>query len=739
MRRSPSIVTVATQAGVALLALGFVSACEMPVTSPDGDGLSAAPRPLFSHGAFTSSAGIYRIPYVDGSSVTVSNDHHDHNPVNRIDMSGDNPNFLIVAAASGTIRAIVDWHGNSPGAGDGLGSDGVTPQFNAGDDSLEHSCQDPQDAANNPIPNAIVVGICQQYNNYVWIEHPNGEWTKYTHLGTGTVTANNWSVGDWINAGEVLGIEGDVGRASGRHLHFEVGLPNNPTDLTPFTALGGFMVFSGGFGVNLVPQVCDAGDVGYLYQSGVTYVANPCTNAPPVANPGGPYEVDEGSAVILDGSGSFDPDGLPLTYAWSPAAMLSDSSAVQPSFVTSDDGFVNVTLSVFDQVEAIWDSVTTTVTINNVAPIVTIDPAQVAVVDEGDQLLVTADFLDPGVLDAPFTAKIRCWATATDSVVVDAAVNVTGTDGPLTGTASAYCPFGDTSQSGAPATGTFEVVVRVADKDGGEGEASFNVTVVNTAPAPAIDVSGAENINGVPTFIATIGETLGFSADVTDDGSDDLSLTWNWGDGSTDQATYLLDPPAGDPFPSPDENPRDISDQQSHAWAGACFFVVTLTARDDDGAEASDSANVIIAGNSGRARGPGYWLPQYRGNRSNGFSAETLSCYLAIAGHMSAVFDEGRSGTGSFTEAVAVLHTGGSKGNIVEELDQQLLAAWLNFADGAFGWTDPVDTTGDGVADTAFSSAITTAESVRLNPNAGAVELEEQKNVLEAINLMHGG
>jgi hypothetical protein len=50
-----------------------------------------------------------------------------------------------------------------------------------------------------------------------------------------------------------------------------------------------------------------------------------------------------------------------------------------------------------------------------------------------------------------------------------------------------------------------------------------------------------------------------------------------------------------------------------------------------------------------------------------------------------------------------------------------------------------VDTTGNGVPDTPFSTAITAAEAVRLDLGATREELEEQKNVLETINLMHGG
>ena len=151
-----------------------------------------APSAQAGH-SFTESEGIYRIAYENGSNVTVSRDHHDHSPTkDRIDM------FVaigtpMVAAASGWIRAVVDFNGGTPNAGDGVDKNGA-PQA----DALEDNCSGDGDGDN-------VVGSCSDYNNYVWIEHPNGEWTKYSHVGTGTATPL-WSVGDWINAGEVIGV-----------------------------------------------------------------------------------------------------------------------------------------------------------------------------------------------------------------------------------------------------------------------------------------------------------------------------------------------------------------------------------------------------------------------------------------------------------------------------------------------------------------------------------------------------
>src|SRR5262245_28065994 len=209
-----------------------------------------------NHGTFPVSTGIYRIPYADGTAMTISFDHHNHGGPpganqgnNRIDMVADSPPATVVAAASGVVMAIVDIHGDSNNLGDGLDVNGNAGQV-LGDgvtvhaDALEHSCQDASEDADGDgvldagedldgngvldtsIPNSAVIGLCQNYNNYVWIVHPNGEWSKYTHMATGSITGapGNLSVGDTVLVGQPLGIEADIGRAGSRHLHHEVAI-----------------------------------------------------------------------------------------------------------------------------------------------------------------------------------------------------------------------------------------------------------------------------------------------------------------------------------------------------------------------------------------------------------------------------------------------------------------------------------------------------------------------------------
>jgi hypothetical protein len=78
-------------------------------------------------------------------------------------------------------------------------------------------------------------------------------------------------------------------------------------------------------------------------------------NLAPVANAGGGLNATVGNTVTLNGTGSYDPNGDPLVYAWAfvsrPAgssAVLSGSTTARPSFIADRAGSFVIALAVGD-------------------------------------------------------------------------------------------------------------------------------------------------------------------------------------------------------------------------------------------------------------------------------------------------------------------------------------------------------------------------------------------------------
>jgi murein DD-endopeptidase MepM/ murein hydrolase activator NlpD len=69
------------------------------------------------------------------------------------------------------------------------------------------------------------------YGIYVEIDHGNGFHSIYGHMSAVLV-----KTGDTVTQGQLIGLMGATGRATGTHLHFEIryqGVPQNPIDLLP--------------------------------------------------------------------------------------------------------------------------------------------------------------------------------------------------------------------------------------------------------------------------------------------------------------------------------------------------------------------------------------------------------------------------------------------------------------------------------------------------------------------------
>ena len=367
------------------------------------------------------------------------------------------------------------------------------------------------------------------------------------------------------------------------------------------------------------------------------------------------------------------------------------------------------------------DTDTATVTVDNVTP--TLDLGSTSPATENTPVTISGTATDPGWLES-LSATIS-WGDGSPSVPLGGTLENDRPNATLQ--FSADHTYGD--------NGTYTARVCGSDDDTSPCR-TIDLVATNTDPTAVIDTGGTVSVNGTPTVIAHAGASVDFGVRVTDPGSDDLTVAWDWGDGTAAEvSTSLVDPPAQDPPSSPSIQPRDISAASAHAFAKACVYTSGLKVGDDDGGATTGSLNVIIVGNNHPNRPHGYWKQQSRfhafatGPKPD-FEAATLGCYLNITQHMSRVFDE-RTAAATFAQAYDVLDTSGTS-RMDDLFDQQLLAAWLNFANGAIEWDRLVDTNGDRTPDTRFLTAIVAAESLRLDLAATRTQLDAMKKRVES-------
>lgn len=444
----------------------------------------------------------------------------------------------------------------------------------------------------------------------------------------------------------------------------------------------------------------------------------------PTARTGGPYVTSEGNDITLNGSASSAPGGGALVYAWDLDNDGSfETAGATPTFdQVGQDGIFTVRLRVTD-VNNLSDIATTTVTVINVAPIVTLNSNSPR--DENSPITVSGLVSDPGWLD-PLSATID-WGDGTPIQTIAGALENTRPDATLT--------FNTTHTYGD--NGTFTIQVCGSDDDTTTCQ-TLPLVINNVAPTAEIEETGTRLINGIPTFFGRanqIDDKLTIRGGSKDPGSDDLTFTWDYDLSDGLQAEhvliYLVNPPNTDPFPSPSIQPREVLDGPTHHFVGICHFIVTLAVDDDDGGKNTDQTHVVIVGTAKSTRSADAWAEQFAA--AHGVDQDKLKRMLSVVSHMSLVFDEARDAS-TIEKALAVLIPDEHLATTRDHLDRQLLAAWLNFANGAIGYDDLIDTDGDGHDDLPFHEVMAHAESVRLNPASTDHDLEAQIAILEQIN-----
>ena len=228
-------------------------------------------------------------------------------------------------------------------------------------------------------------------------------------------------------------------------------------------------------------------------------------NEPPTANAGPDQNVETGSLVTLDGSGSTDLEGDTLTYDWvlsTPAgsgATLSDTAAVSPTYTADVDGTYTIDLTVSDDAgQSTIDEVVINATTTNAAPVANAGP---------DQNVATGSLVN---LDA---------SASSDANGDMLSYTWTLTNIPTSSIATLTDSTSSSPQFTVDLDGTYEATLLV--NDGSEDSTTSTVMIT------------AQTANSAPTANAGIDQNITTTTVVTLDGSassdaDGDSLTYSW-------------------------------------------------------------------------------------------------------------------------------------------------------------------------------------------------------------------
>ena len=259
---------------------------------------------------------------------------------------------------------------------------------------------------------------------------------------------------------------------NGQNPVYTISVSTSPLDLTPPPTGAGEYPFGQNATVTAQPvygyifqnwtegsnQVSTSPAYQFMVTEDRNLVAMFIPNSPPISEAGGPYTVDEGSSVTVDASGSSDPDGNTLTYAWD---LDNDGTYENPgvtAVITPPDGTATITvgLQVSDGNGGVSTD-TATVTVINVVPTVGPITAPIGPLSVGTAVEASATFTDPGTADTH--TALWNWGDGTTS------------QGTVTETSVAGSHIYTTA-------GIYTVTLTVTDDDGGAGSATYTYVVI---------------------------------------------------------------------------------------------------------------------------------------------------------------------------------------------------------------------------------------------------------------------
>ena len=117
-------------------------------------------------------------------------------------------------------------------------------------------------------------------------------------------------------------------------------------------------------------------------------------------------------------------------------------------------------------------------------------------------------------------------------------------------------------------SGAFTVTIKAVDRRGGQATATTTVTMANPTPPP----NGPPSVSAGGPYTGTVGQAINFVATASDPDGDTLSVTWDFGDGTTGNGVA-----------------------PTHTYGSSGPFTATIKAVDGRGEQATASATVTVA------------------------------------------------------------------------------------------------------------------------------------------------
>lgn len=362
----------------------------------------------------------------------------------------------------------------------------------------------------------------------------------------------------------------------------------------------------------VVELIVDDGQAGSLPD----FVTITTDNTPPVADAGSDQTVAVNTTVMLNGAGSSDADGDPLTYSWSltpPAgstAVLSDPTAINPTFVADIAGTYIAQLIVNDgSVNSLPD--TTTISTSNTQPVADAGVDQTVDVDTTVQLDGSGSFdVDGDALTYSWSFSVN---PGTASLSDPGSVNPTFIPD-VEGLYVVQLIVNDGSIDSDPDTATITVNVQPnTDPIANDDFASLNEDDFADIDVLANDTDADDDTLTILNFgaandgtVQQIGNLLRYTPDPDFNGSDSFSYTIDDGNGGEDTATVSItilpvnDPPVAndDTAAAQEDTPVIVDALANDADVDGDTLTVLSVSQPPNGSVANNGADVTYTPDS---------------------------------------------------------------------------------------------------------------------------------------------